>query len=181
MDGRPCGRGSACGAEGAAPRVGATEMSASAGSAGVLLGSRGRGAPPTEAAGIRGGRRPPHPPPAAGRFLFFEALGLDRQVVQPHPHHGRHRRAPVARGSRDAAPLLPSHARGRGAAGCGGTATFLAGRRIAGRTPDRVPGAAAVHLMRRRGPRTVGCQLLADADTRSGAPSRSRWTVRTGE
>ena len=69
---------------------------------------------PPRPAGIRGGRRPPHPPPAAGRFLFFEALGLDRQVVQPHPHHGRHRRAPVARGSRDAAPLLPSHARGRG-------------------------------------------------------------------
>ena len=150
------------------PWVGATEMSASAGSAGVLLGSRGRGAPPTEAR--RHTWRQAPTPPATGRRSLFIFRGA-----------GPSRHAPVARGSRDAAPLLPSHARGRGAAGCGGTATFLAGRRIAGRTPDRVPGAAAVHLMRRRGPRTVGCQLLADADTRSGAPSRSRWTVRTGE
>jgi hypothetical protein len=28
-------------------------------------------------------RGAPHPPPAAGPFLFFEALALDRQAVQP--------------------------------------------------------------------------------------------------
>ena len=70
VDGRPCGRGSACGAKGAAPRVGATEMSASAGSAGVLLGSRGRGAPPTEAR-RHTWRQAPTPPATGRRSLFI--------------------------------------------------------------------------------------------------------------
>jgi len=104
--------GSACGAKRTAPT---TKMSASAGPRACCLdreagGFPHRGEAPT---GRSAARRPPV------LFLFFEPLALDRQAVQPRAHSARHRHAPVARGSRDAAPLPPH------ACGSGGTATFL--------------------------------------------------------
>lgn len=140
------------------------KMSASAGVwRACCLDREDRGAAPTEAA-----TRGAHRPQAAGPLFIFRAAGPGPtgSTAAARTHRGRHRHAPVSRGSRDAAPLPPH------ACGSGGTATFLMARRIVGRTPDRVPSAAAVYLCPRQdhGARTVGWQLLADTDFRNGVP-----------
>jgi hypothetical protein len=81
-----------------AREVGARNCRHQPGAAGVLLGSRGRGAP-TEVRPT--GRR--------SLFIFRGAGARPTGSTAARPHHRRHRHAPVARGSRDAAPL-PSHA-----------------------------------------------------------------------
>lgn len=58
------------------------------------------------------GHPPRCAPPATGRrslFIFRGAGARPTGSTAARPHHRRHRHAPVARGSRDAAPL-PSHA-----------------------------------------------------------------------
>jgi hypothetical protein len=120
----------------------------------------------------RGGRGTHHQPQAAAGplFLFFGPLAVDRQAVQKRAHHGRHRHAPVARGSRDAAPL-PPHACRRQRRHChfpDGPANCWTYDRPVYQAP--LPSIYALPWRGEdHGARTVGWHLLADADFRNGA------------